>query len=369
MNKNQTSLSLLDSEDSINQFINQISQSKRIGIDTEFMRIRTYYPILCLIQISSDYGTACIDCLTDSDLSEVWKLIYNPKIKKILHSGRQDLEIFYLLNKKIPKNIFDTQVAASFIGYPSQVGIKTLLKSELDVDIDKTETRSDWTQRPLNQKQINYALEDVLYLNQLFEQIESKLIKNNRLDWALEDSQNILTDEDSIFNPKEAWKRIKSIKRLNKKHQSLAIDLSTWREEKSIEKNIPRQWLIKDKLLLEIAKTKVRPKNIFNHIEGRTNLSKSGIHEISEVIEKNKQESKLGKESFKIQKDKNYVRPDVFETLINLIMNKAKLLELPQETLGSKKDLIDLISKNGGRLSSGWRNNIIGRELMKTIQS
>ena len=369
MDKNQTSLSLLDSEDSINQFINQISQSKRIGIDTEFMRIRTYYPILCLIQISSDYGTACIDCLTDSDLSQLWKLIYDPGIKKILHSGRQDLEIFYLLNKQIPKNVFDTQVAASLIGYPSQVGIKTLLKNELDVDIDKTETRSDWTRRPLNQKQINYGLEDVLYLNQLYDQIENKLTNNNRLEWALEDSKNILTDEDSIFNPKDAWKRIKSIKRLNQKHQSLAIDLSTWREERSIEKNIPRQWLLKDKLLLEVAKKKIKPENIFNHIQGRTNLSKSGVHEISEVIKKNKQESNLGTESFKIQKDKNYVRPDVFETLINMILKKAELLELPQETLGSKKDLIDLISKNGGRLSSGWRNNIIGKELTKIIQS
>ena len=127
--------------------------------------------------------------------------------------------------------------------------------------------------------------------------------------------------------------------------------------------------MLKDKLLLEVAKKKIKPENIFNHIQGRTNLSKSGVHEISEVIKKNKQESNLGTESFKIQKDKNYVRPDVFETLINMILKKAEILELPQETLGSKKDLIDLISKNGGRLSSGWRNNIIGKELTKIIQS
>jgi len=174
MHNTQKLPNILETEDSINNFVSKISSTNTIGLDTEFVRIRTYYPKLCLVQISSNSGTGCIDCLQRNNLNKVWQLIFNPNKLKIFHSARQDLEILFLIKGQIPENIFDTQIAAALLGYPPQVGIKQLLKDELNIEISKTETRSDWSKRPLDLKQIEYALEDVNHLLNLHNALKNK---------------------------------------------------------------------------------------------------------------------------------------------------------------------------------------------------
>ena len=179
MHNTQKLPNILETEDSINNFVSKILSTNTIGLDTEFVRIRTYYPKLCLVQISSNSGTGCIDCLQRNNLNKVWQLIFNPKKLKIFHSARQDLEIFFLIKNRIPENVFDTQIGAALLGYPPQVGIKRLLKDELNIAISKTETRSDWGKRPLDLKQIEYALEDVNHLLNLHNSLEKKLKEKN----------------------------------------------------------------------------------------------------------------------------------------------------------------------------------------------
>ena len=148
MNNTQKLPNILETQDSINNFVSMLSSTNTIGLDTEFMRIRTYYPKLCLVQISSNSGSGCIDYLQNNNLNKVWGLIFNPKKLKIIHSARQDLEIFFLIKNQIPRNIFDTQIGAALLGYQPQIGIKQLLKDELNTEISKAETRSDWSKRP-----------------------------------------------------------------------------------------------------------------------------------------------------------------------------------------------------------------------------
>ena len=193
MHNTQKLPNFLETQESINNFVSIASKTNTIGLDTEFIRIRTYYPKLCLVQISSDSGTGCVDYLQNNDLNNVWKLIFNPEKLKIFHSARQDLEIFFLIKNQVPENIFDTQIGAALLGYPPQVGIKQLLKEELNIEISKAETRSDWSKRPLDLKQIQYALEDVHHLLNLHNVLEKKLRAKECYKWALEDSSRILT--------------------------------------------------------------------------------------------------------------------------------------------------------------------------------
>ena len=208
MKKRKNSPNLSDTQESINSFASSVSNTDRIGVDTEFIRIKTFFPKLCLLQIASEQHSTCIDLLKKNDITLIWKELFDHSKLKILHSARQDLEIFYLINKKIPPNIFDTQIAASLLGYSSQVGIRQLLKQELDIEIDKTETRSDWSKRPLNAKQIQYAIEDVKHLVSLHGVLRKKLIDRGRYDWVLEDSSKIMSDPEDFFNPYQDRKSV-----------------------------------------------------------------------------------------------------------------------------------------------------------------
>ena len=373
MNNYQKLPNILETQNAINNFVSIISSTNTIGLDTEFVRIRTYYPKLCLVQISSNLGIGCIDYLQNNDLNKLWELIFNPKILKIVHSARQDLEILFLIKNQIPENIFDTQIAAALLGYPPQIGIKKLLKDELNTQISKTETRSDWSKRPLNLKQIKYALEDVDYLLDLHNVLEKKLKAKKRYLWALEDSSRILTNIDELFNPDSAWKKISGIKNLKNKNQFLAVKLARWREKTAIKMDLPRQWVLSDQSLIEIAKKGPMSLAQLKNIENKSrHLQKSELEQILKLVKKCKEKIE---ETRKINPkfNKNYkIRfdPILLEKFSKKINSKAKELKIFPEVLAGKKDLLALIQKkDNAKLLTGWRNKIIGAELSEDLKN
>ena len=373
MHNTQKLPNILETEDSINNFVSKISSTNTIGLDTEFVRIRTYYPKLCLVQISSNSGTGCIDCLQRNNLNKVWQLIFNPNKLKIFHSARQDLEILFLIKGQIPENIFDTQIAAALLGYPPQVGIKQLLKDELNIEISKTETRSDWSKRPLDLKQIEYALEDVNHLLNLHNALKNKLKEKERYRWAMEDSSRILTNEKELFNPDSAWKRIPGIKNLKNNNQYLAVKLATWREKTAIQMDLPRQWLLSDQALIETAKkepvslTRLERIGIKNR-----HLKKSQLEQISKLVRQHKENiERVGKLKPKFNKNyKIHSDPNLLEKLSKIISVKAKELNIFPEVLAGKKDLLALNQKNSNsKLLTGWRKKAIGAELNELLKN
>ena len=373
MHNTQKLPNILETEDSINNFVSKISSTNTIGLDTEFVRIRTYYPKLCLVQISSNSGTGCIDCLQRNNLNKVWQLIFNPNKLKIFHSARQDLEILFLIKGQIPENIFDTQIAAALLGYPPQVGIKQLLKDELNIEISKTETRSDWSKRPLDLKQIEYALEDVNHLLNLHNSLEKKLKEKERYRWAMEDSSRILTNEKELFNPDSAWKRIPGIKNLKNKNQYLAVKLATWREKTAIQMDLPRQWLLSDKSLIETAKKELVSLTRLESIGIKNRyLKKSQLKQISKLVQQHKENIEgVGKLKPKFNKNyKIHSDPYLLEKLSKIISVKAKELNIFPEVLAGKKDLLALSQKNSdSKLLTGWRNKAIGAELNSLLKN
>ena len=373
MNNTQKLPNILETQDSINNFVSMLSSTNTIGLDTEFMRIRTYYPKLCLVQISSNSDAGCIDYLQNNNLNKVWGLIFNPKKLKIIHSARQDLEIFFLIKNQIPRNIFDTQIGAALLGYQPQIGIKQLLKDELNTEISKAETRSDWSKRPLALKQIEYALEDVNHLLNLHNVLEKKLKAEERYSWALEDSSRILTNAKELFNPDSAWKRISGIKSLKNKNQHLAVTLATWREQTAMQMDLPRQWLLSDQSLIETAKKE--PASL-THLEniGITNryLQKPELQEILKLVKQYKEKTKeMGKLKPKFNKHyKIRFDPNLLNKFSKIVAKKANELKIFPEVLASKKDLLAMVQeKNDAKLLTGWRKKIIGSELNESLNN
>ena len=373
MREKKKAFKFIDSQKSLDELVSALEHEKTIGIDTEFVRTRTYFPKLCLIQIASTNTMSCIDCLADLDMSKLWSLIYSQDIEKILHSGSQDLEIFYMINKTLPSNMFDTQIAASLLGYPTQIGIKNLLIEELGISISKSETRSDWSKRPLDLKQIEYALEDVNHLLNLHNVLEKKLKAKERYSWALEDSSRILTNTKELFNPDSAWKRISGIKSLKNKNQHLAVTLATWREQTAMQMDLPRQWVLSDQSLVETAKKE--PASL-THLEniGITNryLQKPELQEILKLVkpykEKTKEMGKLKpkfKKNYKIRFDTN-----LLNKFSKIVAKKANELKIFPEVLASKKDLLAMVQeKSNAKLLTGWRKKIIGSELNESLNN
>jgi len=232
-----------------------LQDSTFITVDTEFVRDKTYWPILCLIQVSGPEAGSevAIDPLADGiDLAPLHDLLANPAILKIFHAARQDLEIFFHAMGKVPHPIFDTQVAAMVCGYGDQVGYEALVRKISDADLDKSSRMTDWARRPLNERQLAYALSDVTYLRDIYLSLSAQLDRNGRTDWLKEEMAVLTTPGTYTNEPADAWKRIKV--RTNKpKFLAVLSEIAAWREVEAQTRDLPRNRILKDESLLDVA--------------------------------------------------------------------------------------------------------------------
>ncbi len=229
-----------------------------ITIDTEFVREKTYFPNLGLIQIGFSGGEFVVDPISkDLDLEILQNILQDEKITKVFHASQQDLEI--LLNQfgNLPRNIFDTQIAGKILGFGEAVSYSKLVEHYCDVNIDKSARFTDWLKRPLSENQISYALDDVTYLKDVYLKINNALKKRNRLSWATEEMQKLLDENLYRTNPNEAWHKIK-FRSNDQTYLKILRNLADWRERKAMQLNKPRMWIMKDDAIQEIAFKKPR---------------------------------------------------------------------------------------------------------------
>ena len=224
-----------------------------VTVDTEFVREKTYYPILCLVQVAGPDDAVVIDAMaSDIDLSPLDELFKNTNVVKVLHASRQDNEIFFNLFGSVPKPIFDTQIAAMVCGFGDQVAYGTLIAKLVGVQLEKTSRFADWSRRPLTQKQLAYALSDVTHLRVAYEKLAAELETSGRAHW-LDSEMDVLTAPDTYrMDPREAWRRIKS-RTTNPKFLSVLREVAAWREAEAQRRDIPRNRLLRDDSLLDIA--------------------------------------------------------------------------------------------------------------------
>ena len=235
------------------QFCQAAKSSPYLCIDTEFMRENTFYSILCLIQIATPNASAIIDPLADNmDLSPLIELLRDENITKVLHADRQDLEIFYTLCGAVPKPVFDTQIAAMALGFGENIGYGALVKGRLDINLDKGARFTDWSRRPLSDKQLHYALADVTHLQALYEPLIAELEQKNRLDWVLEEMKPQLEESLYTFEPEQAWQRLK-LRNNKKPYLATLRAAAAWREKVAKNKDVPRRRVLKDDALYDLA--------------------------------------------------------------------------------------------------------------------
>lgn len=248
-----SSLYIADAE-SLIAFCARVGKASWMALDTEFVREKTFYPRLCLIQVATEDMLACIDPLALADLAPLLNVLYDPAILKVMHAARQDMEIFYHLRGELPHPVFDTQLAAPLLGFKEQLGYAALVEAMLDVRLDKAHTRADWSQRPLSAAQLQYAADDVRYLAQLYPKLRDKLIAQGRLEWLDNDFAELTDAQLYAAPPEQAWLRVKGTQRLRPRQLAVAQALAAWREETAQRLDRPRSWILNDENLLDLAR-------------------------------------------------------------------------------------------------------------------
>jgi ribonuclease D len=246
---------LITTTDALHAFCQRMLREDFITVDTEFMRERTYYPELCLVQVAGEREVAVIDAQADGiDIAPLAPLFAAEAVTKVFHAARQDIEIFVLRFGAVPRPLFDTQVGAMVAGFGDQVGYDALIAALTGGSIDKAHRFTDWSVRPLSAAQLSYAAADVTHLREAYRRLRSKLEQGGRLDWVAEEMAILANPDTYRVHPDNAWERLRP-RTNNRRFLFILKEIAAWREREAQRINIPRQRLIKDEALLEIAAT------------------------------------------------------------------------------------------------------------------
>lgn len=357
-------MQFIENTQDLENLCNKLSNEEFVCVDLEFLRQHTYFAKLCLIQIASVNDEAIIDPLAENiNLQPFFDLMQNEKIVKVFHSGRQDIEIIYNLSAKIPTPLFDTQIAAMVDGYGEAISYEHLVNTILHISIDKSSRLSDWSNRPLNENQLNYAISDVTHLVKIYQHLKSKLYKENRLEW-IKDELSALCDE-SLYkiNPHNMWQKIRH-RSHSAKFLTYLRELCAWRENRAINKNVPRQSFIKDDLLLNICSDCPTSKEDLCKVRGMRNdlaMGKIG-DEILDVIKKVKVMSEGDYVSVPDVKDFSRADGSLTELLKMLLKITAQQHKTVSRLIASEDDLKSFCQddNNEADFMKGWRYEIFG---------
>lgn len=360
----------LTTTDELAAFCKQAAREPYVTIDTEFLRERTYYAKLCLVQlaIAGDGEAVLVDPLSDAlSLDPLLGLFGDTDVVKVFHAARQDLEIFFVEGGVFPTPLFDTQVAAMVCGFGEQVGYETLVRKIANAKLDKTSRFTDWSRRPLSQAQQNYALADVTHLRLIYENLAQTLASNGRGPW-LDEELAVLTDPETyVVRPEEAWMRVKT--RTNSgRFLAIVRELARFREGYAQSRNVPRSRVFKDDALLELASTK--PQNASELSRSRLLLREARRGEIADGILAAVQAGRdTNPEDFpKSHKPdtKMHVNPALADLLRVLLKAKSESVGVAQKLIATSGEL-DQIAAGRRDLHAlkGWRAEVFGNDALR----
>ncbi len=244
---------MVTARDQLEEVIAEVRQAGRMGLDTEFLREKTYFAKLCLAQIATPTNLYLLDPVRGLDLTPLADLIANPQVEVVVHAGWQDLQLFYQRAGAVPANIYDVQLAAGFAGLSASLSYGKIVHEVMGVELEKGEAYTDWCRRPLTDKQLSYAADDVRYLLPVADNLKARLAKLGRTDWLAEEMRWLETDE-AYAADEEVWRKVTGQGSLTPRQATVLRELAHWREDVAAQRDLPRGWLIKDVTLLEIAR-------------------------------------------------------------------------------------------------------------------
>jgi ribonuclease D len=353
----------------------RFAREASIGVDMEFVREKTYFARLCLVQVATQEEAVIIDPLAVKDMGPLFEIFADPKVEKIFHAAGQDLEIFHAATGKIPRNIFDTQIAAALVGYGDSIGYGSLLFQVLKVRLPKLETNTDWARRPLSQAQIDYALDDVRYLHRLRDRLVARLAERRRTEWLAEEQAFYEHPQTWERNPRELYLRVSRHRTLDRRGLGILRELAQWREEEARRRDLPRGWVVQDEVLVEIARRAPREPEELKALRGlgAREIERSGKAIVAAVARgRSVPEEDLPPVSAHPGDDRSVAAAvDLLEVFL-----KARAAEkgIGVSYLGTRRDLAALVLAHRGErpeeephLLHGWRRRIAGEDLLAIL--
>jgi ribonuclease D len=361
-------MSLITKSAAVAAFCDRQKGAQFVTIDTEFMRERTYWPILCVVQVAGPEEAAAIDALAEGmDLKPLLGLMADPQTTKVFHAARQDLEIFFQLSGEVPHPVFDTQVAAMVCGFGDAVSYETLVKRLAGANLDKASRFTDWAHRPLTERQIKYALEDVVHLRTVYDRLQHLLADNGRAGWFEEEMADLVDPAIYRSDPAEAWRRFRIRGRADRRFLGVLRALAAWREQAAQQRDLPRGRIMRDEAVLEIAAH--APKTI--ETLARTRSLGKGIAE-----------GKLGREILDAVAQ-GLADPDpppaipakaeappgvgpLVELLRVLLKQRCEHFQVAQKLVASSDDLEAIAADDNApvRALAGWRRDVFGNDAL-----
>ena len=344
--------------------ISHLSDQDMVGVDTEFMREKTYFAQLCLVQVATHDEIYCVDPLTDNDQDAFWRTLFARQW--IVHSARQDIEVVSQTAGAMPASLFDTQVAAGLLGYAPQMGYADLVRELFAVDMAKSHTRADWSKRPLREAFLDYAAEDVEHLLPAYEQLGERLERAGRLEWAREDSAALLDVKLYDTGSAQALDRLKGARNFRGQRRAAAARLAAWREDEAIRRDRPRQWILRDNVLLDIAYRCPASAAALAATEGIPPklLAREG-HNLLRLVAEAAQDD----DRYSPPRTPDEQQKALLKTMQSRVKLRAEELGIAAETLASRRELAAVIvsAKLDSRVFSGWRRALIGDDLLSLI--
>jgi ribonuclease D len=336
-----------------------------LALDTEFIREQTYYPQLCLIQIGDGERSACVDPLAGLELGPLLDLLEAPQSTCVFHAAGQDLEIFVRLRGRAPTPLFDTQIAASLLGYGEQLGYAGLMEKLVGVKLDKSLSRTNWARRPLNAAEIAYAADDVRYLAEVYPRLERELVERGRLQWLLEDCAAMADPARYRPSPETEWTRLKGLARLDRVAQHVAAALAAWREGIAEQRDRPRRWILAEEAVYALAER--RPQSMEQlanlNVLPPKSLDRHGEALIALIADA----AKIDAPPLVVDTRADDTEKQRIKRLLDRARAIAAELGIPASLLAPRADIEALATAREHAdvaLLRGWRREVAGAELL-----
>ena len=362
-------LEFIDTPAALARVCEQLANQAYLAVDTEFVREKTYYPVLCLIQIASPQQCVCIDPIAIRDLSPLATLLLHSNTTKVFHAARQDLEVLNQVLGNIPAPIFDTQIAATLLGLGDQLSYGNLVNHFLKVQLAKGHARTDWERRPLSTEQLEYAADDVRYLVAMYPLMVQTLAELGRLNWLAEDFAALTRPQLYQNDPQQQWQRVSGLQKLKGVQLAIVQYLAAWREQQAQQQNKPRKWIMSDDILIAIA---MQAPHKLEQLERIRGINPAIIQRHGQtLLELIAQAKAAPKTDWPILARRIALDPNqeaLLDALMAIVKLQAATHQINNTALTTRHELETLITGNQDiPLLHGWRHGLAGQQVLNFL--
>ena len=371
MTRQGISYMYIATQENLAAFVERARSSSVLAIDTEFLREKTYYAKLCLLQMATDDEVVIVDPFEMDDLSVLAPLLTDERIVKLFHAAGQDLEIILREVGVLPRPVFDTQIAAALLGHTQQIGYAALVHAECGVSLKKIDSFTDWSRRPLSASQRDYAADDVVYLPRLYAGMRAALEEKGRLHWLDHDFEELSDPARHEANERERFRRLKRVSQLSRRQLSAAREVAAWRELEAQRRDVPRKWVVTDEQIVEACKREARTIDELFMVRGLSDRlsTKDARAVVSLISSALSAPPDTWPEPDRCGKNEPNVDAEL-DLMCALVRLRAKQNGVAFPTLASHDDLSRVARgyREGVDLLRGWRRTLVGEELLELLE-